>query len=1001
MSLFVEWNNLLLSEFFSPSTAEEDVWLQTSRHELDSFGLHLGGAAGLIEAVKAGPDWVEPDVVHHFATTARRLMFQRRSTIRPSKYIDPAEFNKAYQGFNAPTYLPYLALWVLASSEEVDGFYSNVSKLTGRPFVSTPDLTSKMEEVWKDLEKWSTKDSHGDFGNFKVRVLGEHRFVGIPKSQCMVSSKDLNGVLQLFLVCGLRPQQLITEGLFKRILAHGIDAHYLSNGLRNAMRRDYYHEPLSRMLSGMLDSWDGQLPQAHRIEFGRGDAAIAPSDFEEEVTLKLALSDDDAMGWDIRWRFPASGNANICFLVLNNIKVQSILEPSGACFSTLGYIEQATSKSTLLNSASVDVTVRIEYNDEASYDVGGGVRSCRIFQRKLRILVWDSPDPRLGEELIERELPISGPFYILTSENYRDRLDQYLSNEKLSVEQLPVGGLPSGWSLCCMINAARLTREQRIWLTEGNALLESSARLRFVGGRPIIRGGTKLYAFYDMPTLELEAPDSTIPVSDGLVFQEITNNVINRNSSPIRRFGFVISDKSKTDFVVKAMHGDEKLGALKFRVSIPEGSGIGSERTFSIDNFGRSINSNEGLRGATISNSLNSQSEHNEELIALNSNSDLQLLKDRSFKEYVSKNFLDSLAQLGSIAYGVARNQIRRMSELEGLDIQPALLLLKLRCAGYLEIETDRRGHMVRIHMVRPTLYKLPVKYYDQHLIGVCGSLRLQNWNDLITQKKFTVFYEQQTDEQFPILRIACDNFESIKEFAISYGFEIAANPYYSIANWAGSLESATAELSNWGWGNLAANLSQLQRLQPDSAQFRIVKSGLLNVDQSTVRQLFRLDDPSVKGLQVYVLGSIQEDAKVSFSFIHDSKWGIWISISAFAAMLKKYYAIEDGSPWPIHYESKAGCVWLPARLRPPSVIERILTLCSGGFPVEIFTVAGSNSGTNIALVSERTGDVIGCVNSVYSRLTTGTWLCYRWVPLTLAKKVASLLGGEIKSFDV
>ena len=69
------------------------MWLQTSRHELDSFGLHLGGAAGLIEAVKAGPEWIEANVVHHFATAARRLMFQRRSTIRPNKYVDPEEIN--------------------------------------------------------------------------------------------------------------------------------------------------------------------------------------------------------------------------------------------------------------------------------------------------------------------------------------------------------------------------------------------------------------------------------------------------------------------------------------------------------------------------------------------------------------------------------------------------------------------------------------------------------------------------------------------------------------------------------------------------------------------------------------------------------------------------------------------------------------------------------------------------------------------------------------------
>jgi hypothetical protein len=1000
LSLFLEWNNLLLSEFFSPSSAEEDVWLQTSRHELDSFGLHLGGAAGLIDAVKAGPEWVEPDITHHFATAASRLMFQRRSTIRPSKYVDPAEFNEVYKDYNAPTYLPYLALWVLASSEEVDGFYANVAKLTDRPFLATPDLTSRMENVWKDLEKWSTKEAKGNFGNFKVRVLGEHRFVGIPKSQCMVSRKDFNGVLQLFVVCGLRPQQLLTEGLFNRIISQGINAHFLSHGLKNAMRRDYYHEPLSRLLSGMLDSWDGQLPRSQLIVFGERETPVAPID-SDEVTVKLAPSDEDTMGWEIRWRFPASGNANSCFLAFDKFKVKSILEPSGACFSSLGNIEQESSKSTLQNSASADVAVRIEFSDEASYDLGSGVRSSRIFQRNLRILVWDSPDPRLGEELIERDMPISGPFYVLSTHNFRDRLEQYLLNEKLQFEQLPVGGLPSGWGLICLMSAGRLTREQRIWLTEGNALLESSARIRFVGGRPIIRGGTKLYAFYDLPTLELEAPDSTVPVAEGLIFNEIKKNQITQNNSPIRRFNLEISDKSKSDFVVKAMHGEEKLATLKFKVSIPEGAGVGLQRTFSLDNFGRSMNVEDGLRGALIGNSSDFSMQNTEEFLTLNSNSYLELLDIKYISENIAAKFLDSLAQLGSVAYGLARDQIRRLSELEGLEIQPALLLIKLRCAGYLEIETDRRGHMVRIHMVRPTLYSLPIKFYGQYLFGVCGSLRLQNWSDLTGQKTFTVFSENQSDELFPILRIACDSWEALKEFSLSHGFDIAATPCFAIANWAGSLESATSELSNWGWGDLSANLSQLQRLQPDSVQFNNVDSGLLTVNKYTGRQLFRLDDPSVQGLQVYVLGSIQEDGKVSFSFIHDSKWGIWISISAFAAMLKKYFGIDDGSPWPIHYEAQTGCIWLPARLRPPSVIERILTLCSGGFPVETFAVPGSNLESSIELVNQSSGQTIGCVNEVYSRLTTGTWLCYRWVPLVIAEKVANLLGGEIKSFEI
>ena len=1000
MSLFIDWNNLLLREFFSPAPADQDVWLQTSRLDLDSFGLHLGGSAGLIQAVKSGPEWLEPDIVHQIASSAFRLMIQRRSPIRPDNYLDPEEHNAIYKGLNAPTYLPYLALWVLASSEG-DGFYDKVGEIVEQPFLSSPDLTSKMESVWKDLEKWSVTDTKGNFGIFKVRVLGVHRFVGIPKSQCMVSRKDLNGVVQLFLACGLRPRQLLTSELFKRILLRGKEAHYLSNSLKKAMQHDFYHEPLLKLLAGMLDSWDGQHPKAERILFGSQELSKEFEENIEEVTLKLAPSSEDASGWDIRWRFPASGNANKCIFVFDSFRIPSILEPSGACFSTGGYQHHEACKAALLKTGSVNLPIGIEYSDEASYDVGGGGRNYYIAKREMRILVWDSPDPRLGEELVERDLPLEGPFYVLYTQYFQDTLERYLFNEKLKFDKLPVGGLPNEWNLICLPNAGQLAREQRLWLSEGNALLEWRARIKFVGGRPIIRGGTKLYAFYDLPTLELEAPELTLPVADGLGFEEIASiNSVYRHS-PIKRFKVELLDKERTDFEVKAIRGNERLEAVKLRVSIPEGTGVGTERLFCLDNFGRSANSEIGLRGASIQGIDSVEKRSSDEELFTNFNDSLQVITKNYISESISAKFLDSLAQLGSIAYGVARDQIRRMAELQKLEVQPALLLLKLRCAGHLEIETDTRGHMVRIHMVKPTLYSLPITYDGLTLFGVCGSLRLQNWADLISEGSSIAFCEPESTELIPIFRLASESFESMQQVATTLGFQIAQMPSYALTNWAGSLESATSELSSWGWGNLAANLSQLQRLHPATAQFMMATSGLLSVDPDTGSQLFRLDDPSVQGLQVYVLGSIYEDSTVRFSFIHDSKWGIWISISAFAAMLKKKFAFDVGCPWPIHYDNITGCLWLPARLRPPTVIERILAFCSGGGPIEVFTAGRTKDEVNIELSNDKTNEIIGFISPVYAGLTYGVWLCYRCVPRTIADRVASLLGGEIKLLEI
>lgn len=997
MPLFTDWNSLLLREYFSPAQANEDVWIQTSRNELDSFGLHLGGAAGLIEAVKQGPEWV------HFgnansADLAFGLVRQRCSTLRSAKYIDPGIDAAVYRGLKAPSYLPCLALWVLASSEAEEGFYAKVESILGKPFQNASAVTTAMEAVWKDLEHWSNAETGGRFGLFRVRVLGEHRFVGIPRSQCMVSRKDVNGVRQLFAACHLRPKQELTPILFHRILELGKDSHHLSNSLKYAMQTLAYHEPLASLLGNMLHSWDGRAPRAQGHHSEQKHSVQVETDLEDEITLKLAPSGDDAENWDIRWRFPASGQANECALVIDDFRITSRLELSGDCFTSIGLSHQEACRSALLKSVEGDVQVQAEYNDEGAYEVGGGARAYRIAKRDLRILVWDVPDPRLGEELVERDLPISGPLYLLCSSNFRGKLGRYLKNEEIANEPLQTGGLPSGWFLTCITNARQLSQDQREWLTDGNAIPESRANLRFVGGRPIIRGGAKLYAFYDLPTLEFEAPDGASPRAEGLEFNEVGLSTAFRSQLSIRRFKIQVCDKRNVAFEIKAMCRNEQLASVRLRVSIPDGTGVGDERPFGLDCLGRSAPSEGGLRGAVISaGSSEGQHAFDDEPMTL-TQENLINTPDSLPQISLAAKFLDSLAQIGSIAYGAARDQICRLSELANPDVQPALLLLELRSRGHLEIQTDDKGHMIRIHAVPPTLYSLPVKNDGLLMFGVCGSLRLQHWADLSELEDCLIFIEGRQFGQLPVVRLAAIDLESMQNVARSLGFLAVWNPSDALSKWAGSLARATSDLSSWGWGSFSANLGQLQRLHPESARFIPVTNGGMAVDRKTGRQLFRLDDPAVPGLQVYVLGSIQPNETTSFSFIHDSRWGVWISISAFAAMLKGHFSIDDASPWPIHYDRTFRTFWFPARLRPPSVIERALVLCSGSGPLEVQTT-GTRKGGNIELINKYTGLSIGVASSVYDSLASGIWLCYQWVPGAIAQRVAKLLGGEIRPF--
>lgn len=998
-SLYADWNYLLLSEYFSPAPKNEDVWIQTSRHELDSFGIHLGGSVGLIEAVKQGPAWFE-NKAQHSANAALRLVKQRQPQSRPVKYEDPSNGAPIYQGLNAPTYLPYVALWVLASSEADEGFYTKVSTLLNQPFPNTPALTLAMESVWKDLERWSTLEAAGRFGVFKVRILGEHRFVGIPKSQCMISRKDVNGVRQLFSSCDLRPRQELSPELFNRILEYGGDAHYLSNSLKYAMHRPAYHEPLRHLLSEMLDFWDGRPPKTQGVQAGQNQGVHMLDDLGDELVLKLAPSGEDASGWEIRWRFPASGQAIASLLVIDGNKIPCKLEPSGGFFSSSGLLHQDVSMAALLRSATQEVQVGVEYDDEEAYEVGGGVRTCRVAIRELRLLVWDTPDPRLGDELVERDLPISGPLYLLCSASFRSQLELYLEHEGITNKLLPTGGLPPGWGLTCITQAERLTTDQRYWLTDGNAMPDARARIRFVGGRPIVRGGARLYVHYDLPLVELEAPAGTVPVAEGLKFEEIGLYLGKHSLSSIRRFKIQIHELGRVAFEIRATRNSEELTSVRLRVSFPESTGVGDLRHFGLDCFGRSIPSRDGLRGAIIGVHMPDFADTLEDKQMGLCQEHLQIDSGFPITKTVSAKFLDSLAQLGSIAYGAARDQINRLAESDGAFVQPALLLLELRSRGHLEIQTDDKGHLVRIHAVPPTLYSLPVHCDGLTLFGVCGTLRLQHWIDLSEKKSCIAYVEEQPSGRLPSVRLAVLDSESAQEIAQSLSFLISWNPSNSISKWAGSLERATSELSSWGWGAFSAHLGQLQRLNPESAQFSGVNSNSMTVDAERGRQLFRLDDPSVIGLQVYILGSIQPNGTSSFSFIHDSRWGVWISISAFAEMLKDRYSIDNASPWPIHYDASSRNFWFPARLRPPSIIERALVFCSGCGPLEVKT-KGIKRELYIGLINERAGTAIGNVSSVYEKFGSGTWLCYRWVPMAVAQRIAKLLSGEIRPFSL
>ncbi|MBX6964229.1 hypothetical protein [Alcaligenes faecalis] len=1000
MSRFVAWNDLLLSEFFSAVSANEDVWIRATRAELDSFGLHLGGAEGLIGAVRSGAPWLQS--LPNCSVAARILVEQRRDPWRTQQYLDPGAFNPTYLGAFAPAYLPILALWVLAASDEQTegGFYASVQRLLGKPFKSEAKITEAMSRAWEDLEAWSSRECDGRFGRFHCRVLGEHRFVGIPRSQGLISRQDGRNLFKLFWDARLRPGQVLTDGMLASLLAHGCESPFLTRPLRSAMAKPEYLAPLAALLQKLLESWDGSRPKGSQVDADQsitGPLTKEPIDAKTSVTLVLLPSEEVPNGWDVCWSFPAVVDTLRCRLEISGQPLPAVLNRASACFLTdVSEHHVRQSLAALSASASMQIEVLVQLDDDSADTFGDQYRKELIRQTTRRILGWNSIDPRFGQQLIERDIPLYGVFYLVCAPADWARTDPWLRREQISFEPMEVSGLPSGWRMACIQRAERLTAEHRQYLADASEATDvSSARLRLVGGGRLLRGGARLFAPYDLPAIELEGPPGAFLEAPGLQLSEVPQHTAKEGPSGVRRFLVHVLDLNCRSFDIRLVDGRAELASTRLRVADPDGEGRGTARDFSLDSLGFPISTTEGLRGNRIGGALQGlasgvwRNEQMQEVPAI------VKWAGESFAESGAAQFLDTLAARGSISYGAARDQVSRLCG----NSNPISLLLDLRARGCLEIETDGKGHFVRIHDVAPSLYGLPATQDGLPLFGVSGTLRLAQWSLLQVNGNFIVNSADPAPEHLPALRVAAVDAHSVQTECSSMGFLFAPAPSLDVAHWAGSLRQARKAAESLGAETISAELGHLHRLKADSAQFIPVSEPRMYIDRVCGAQLFRFDDPQATALQLYVLGVRRVDGTSRYSHVPDSRWGIWISQLAFAEMLMEKHGRTDAFPWPLHYDPVARDLWVPARLRPPAVLERALALCSGAGPAIHFLSSNGNEDGRSPVFDGYVGRVEEAISHVYKEFVPGRWLRYRWVPAEVAQQVAELLGCTLEPF--
>ena len=1001
---FSLWNLKLLEAYFSPASKDDEVWLQLDPVELDSLGLELGGDAGFLKSVKVGPGW--GSVPRHAAFVKGStedlvqrvigLVQQRRKPVtRPVDYVDPGAISPMYQGCNAPTYLPFLAALVRSASSEEKGFYTHLQDALELPANWHSQQMRDLEIAWIDLERW-TKEIDGKFGKFVFRSLGGYSIIGVPKSQSIMSKSDCNLISRIFSQVGARPGQEMTSTLERDVKLIASDAGFLRASFRSALRDEAFNDPIKVSLHALLEEWDGKVQPTHLIR-SNGSESSEESIEGECIEVCLSLNGGINYPWQIHWRIPPLRENGYVAISRNNMEWRAPIRGTELTSSNQGSdtAHQKDAIEIVSDSAScnVEFLARLHQDDGTQIDLGP------IYLREaiLRVFVWNYDSYNRRDELWEHPLPMNGAAYLLTTASNAVRLFDWLKREFIEHICLEPSGLPAGWCLVCLPRCENLTRGQRKDLPDGIVERDQHRPIKLVGGRSVTRAGRRQYMFYDLPVVELDAPADAIVDSPGLKLIEKQSNVDPKFRSGIRRFGIDPEGSTEKSFLISATSNGKFLGGVTLRVASDSGEQVELGVDFSLDSQGNPQRNSSGLKGILPNTSTNLKTagtyfEISKDKLGLLVQ-ELELAKLRS---NVSVQFLDSLAQLGSMAYGVARDQLARLILKSGVIAESNSLLLELRSRGHIEIETTAKGHLARIHSVPLGLYRLQFNVDGQSVFGLFGTPRMRHWETLskLAQhvRHFKIYSSPQTSCSLCAWKIVTADPEKFAKAVSLLNLNVYWEPSRLIAEWAASAKEVFANVNSFAGESLGSETVPIERLNSQNGFFFNVSNYHLDSEGPSCH-LFRIEDREIGRLRVYVLGIAKNGNGARYGFVRDSRWGVWIALSAFAEFVKNKFNIDDACPWPIHYMPRDGTVLLPSRINLPVILERSLNLCSGGGPdtIDLAIIAESNRRKHRSDAANKAD-----ISAVYEKMRSGKWLAYRFVPKDIATLVSEKVGGSI-----
>src|SRR5690606_21163661 len=273
-------------------------------------------------------------------------------------------------------------------------------------------------------------------------------------------------------------------------------------------------------------------------------------------------------------------------------------------------------------------------------------------------------------------------------------------------------------------------------------------------------------------------------------------------------------------------------------------------------------------------------------------------------KASVQQKFLDKLANSNSLSFGSARDFLERQIQTNESELQPVFVLLELRRLGHLELSTSQKGHIKRVHAIKPRLYKLPLIHAGKDIYGISGTLKLKHWKALsANDKSFRAYSSPNASNMMPSFRLLVSNIKKTKNQF--WQFEFVDTSALDVANWAAGIQRVKEQIEQNTMESIGSPAESALKFNASRGVFR-------KECNFETWQLWKVQDLDTRIDQIYVLANKSSSSIYSeYAFVRDSSWGKWIATSEFVRWISNKYEIEDLHSVPISYNCSNGTFWI------------------------------------------------------------------------------------------